>query len=107
VLVEIEALAGRLRAQLGDDAVITDRAQRRTYECDGLTHHRVVPALVVLADLTDVAGLEKLRLPDLDELTAIAEERFDAEHTMLHDARTRQGEQRRAGAGCLQRPGAR
>jgi glycolate oxidase len=52
VLVEIEALAARLRAQLGDAAVITDRAQRRTYECDGLTHHRVVPALVVLADTT-------------------------------------------------------
>jgi glycolate oxidase len=50
--VKIEALADRLRAELGDDAVITDPAERRTYECDGLTHHRVIPALVVLADTT-------------------------------------------------------
>jgi glycolate oxidase len=46
----VEALATRLRSLLGEEAVITDRAQRRTYECDGLTQHRVVPALVVLAD---------------------------------------------------------
>ncbi|MFI6676867.1 hypothetical protein [Kribbella sp. NPDC050470] len=62
MLVEIEALAARLRAQLGDEAVITDRAQRRTYECDGLTHHRVVPAPVVLADTTTaVAATVRLR----------------------------------------------
>jgi glycolate oxidase len=44
----IEALTRRLRDQIGHGAVITDEAERRTYECDGLTHHRVVPALVVL-----------------------------------------------------------
>ena len=44
----IDELAGRLRAELGDDAVITDRARLRTYECDGLTHYKVTPALVVL-----------------------------------------------------------
>ncbi len=32
------------------DALITELEQLRTYECDGLTGHRVVPALVVLAD---------------------------------------------------------
>lgn len=50
--MEIEGLAARLRARLGSAAVITDEAERRTYECDGLTHHRVVPAIVVLADTT-------------------------------------------------------
>lgn len=50
--MEIQGIAARLRAQLGDDAVITDLAERRTYECDGLTHYRVTPALVVLADTT-------------------------------------------------------
>ncbi len=44
----IDELAGRLRAELGDDAVITDRARLRTYECDGLTHYKVTPAIVVL-----------------------------------------------------------
>jgi glycolate oxidase len=44
----IEALTRRLRDQIGPGAVITDEAERRTYECDGLTHHRVVPALVAL-----------------------------------------------------------
>src|SRR5262249_60372242 len=32
----------------GPDGVITDPAELRTYECDGLTSHRVTPALVVL-----------------------------------------------------------
>ena len=42
------ALAARLRAELGDAAVLTDRAQLRTYECDGLAHYKVTPAVVVL-----------------------------------------------------------
>ena len=33
---------------LGPEAIVADPAQLRTYECDGLTGHRVVPALVVL-----------------------------------------------------------
>ena len=41
-------LAGRLRAVLGDDCVIDDLAERRTYERDGLAHYKVTPALVVL-----------------------------------------------------------
>jgi glycolate oxidase len=37
--------------------VITDRQELRTYECDGLAHYKVVPALVVLArDAGDVAA---------------------------------------------------
>src|SRR4029453_8290127 len=43
----IDVLAGRLRALLGDQRVISDRQQLRTYEGDGLAHYKVVPALVV------------------------------------------------------------
>jgi glycolate oxidase len=39
-------LAARLREVLGPKGVITDRQQLRTYECDGLAHYKVVPALV-------------------------------------------------------------
>jgi len=52
-VVAMEALAAvaeRVRAVLPEGAVITDRAQRRTYECDGLTHYRVVPGLVTLPE---------------------------------------------------------
>ncbi|MGN6089658.1 MAG: FAD-linked oxidase C-terminal domain-containing protein [Actinomycetales bacterium] len=42
------ALAVRLRAALGHDAVIDDHLRLRTYECDGLAHYKVTPALVVL-----------------------------------------------------------
>jgi glycolate oxidase len=44
----IEALIPRFRAIAGNDNVITDPLELRTYECDGLTSHRCVPALVVL-----------------------------------------------------------
>ncbi len=44
----ITALAARLRARLGTDAVIDDHQRLRTYECDGLAHYKVTPALVVL-----------------------------------------------------------
>jgi glycolate oxidase len=54
--MEVDAVAGRLRSLLGDDAVITDHQQLRTYECDGLAHYRVVPALVVLADSTEAVA---------------------------------------------------
>ncbi|WP_051426510.1 FAD-binding oxidoreductase [Jiangella gansuensis] len=37
-----------LLATLGPDNVITDPARLRTYECDGLTGYRVVPAAVAL-----------------------------------------------------------
>ncbi len=44
---DIPALAARLRAALRDAQVLTDRQQLRTYECDGLAHYKVIPALVV------------------------------------------------------------
>jgi glycolate oxidase len=47
-VVGVEALAARLRPVVGADAVITDPVRLRTYECDGLTHHRATPGLVVL-----------------------------------------------------------
>ncbi len=46
-------LAAQLRRALGDQAVITDHQQLRTYECDGLAHYKVTPALVVLAETTE------------------------------------------------------
>ncbi len=40
-------------AVLPDDAVVSEPEQLRTYECDGLTGHRVVPGLVVLPSTTE------------------------------------------------------
>jgi glycolate oxidase len=51
----IAALAAHLRSVLGDDAVIDDHLRLRTYECDGLAHYKVTPALVVLPE--DTAGV--------------------------------------------------
>jgi glycolate dehydrogenase FAD-linked subunit len=51
--VDALALAAPLRAVLGEDAVITDHQRLRTYECDGLAHYKVTPALVVLVETTD------------------------------------------------------
>jgi glycolate oxidase len=53
---------------LGDGAVVTDRAQLRTYECDGLTAYRSIPALVVLPVSTAqvafvVRRCHELRIP--------------------------------------------
>ncbi len=47
-VADLDVLAAQFVAQLGEDSVITDRQRLRTYECDGLAHHRVVPAIVVL-----------------------------------------------------------
>jgi glycolate oxidase len=49
----VSMLAQRMRTELGADAVITDEAARRTYECDGLTHYRAIPALVVLPETAE------------------------------------------------------
>jgi glycolate oxidase len=51
----IAALAERLRVALGPESVIDDHQRLRTYECDGLTHYKVTPALVVLP--ADSAGI--------------------------------------------------
>ncbi len=57
----LAVLGGRLRARLGDDAVVTDHARLRTYECDGLSQYRVTPGIVVLAEAADdvVATVEE------------------------------------------------
>src|ERR1700761_6543567 len=47
-MAAIDDLAGWLREELGPARVITDRQELRTYECDGLAHYKVIPALVVL-----------------------------------------------------------
>ncbi|MFC4059432.1 FAD-linked oxidase C-terminal domain-containing protein [Planomonospora corallina] len=39
-----------MEAALPPGAVITDPVRLRTYECDGLTHHRAVPGVVVLPE---------------------------------------------------------
>ncbi|MEV8633205.1 FAD-linked oxidase C-terminal domain-containing protein [Streptosporangium sp. NPDC051023] len=38
---------------LGPGSVITDPVRLRTYECDGLTHHRATPGVVVLPETTE------------------------------------------------------
>ena len=48
----VAAVAARLLRELDEGQVITDRQELRTYECDGLAHYRVVPALVVMARST-------------------------------------------------------
>src|SRR6476659_6849243 len=47
------ALAGDLKRLLPPDAVIEEPEQLRTYECDGLTGHKVVPSLVALPATTE------------------------------------------------------
>jgi len=44
------ALATAMREICGPADVLTDPLELRTYECDGLTSHRTVPALVVLPE---------------------------------------------------------
>lgn len=46
--MDVSQLAPRLRRIVGDDGVVTDPAELRTYECDGLTSHAAVPGIVVL-----------------------------------------------------------
>ena len=46
------AMAADFRRMLSPDRVIADATRLRTYECDGITGYRVVPALVVLPEST-------------------------------------------------------
>jgi glycolate oxidase len=46
----LAAVTARAREVLPPEGVITDHAQLRTYECDGLAHYRVTPALVVIPE---------------------------------------------------------
>src|ERR1051325_5812985 len=48
----LSAVAEVARRLLPAEGVITDRARLRTYECDGLAHYRVTPALVVIPEDT-------------------------------------------------------
>ncbi len=50
MITPLSRLAEGLRSTLGDHAVITDPVRLATYECDGLTHYRVRPGLVVLPE---------------------------------------------------------
>ena len=52
----VARLASTLRAVCGAAGVITDPLQLRTYECDGLTSHRTVPALVVLPETAEAVA---------------------------------------------------
>ena len=49
----MQRLVARLRAVLPARGLLTEPAQLRTYECDGLSHYRVVPAAVVLPETAD------------------------------------------------------
>lgn len=49
----LDELARHFRGLLGDTAVITDPVRLRTYECDGLTHHRATPGVVVLPETAE------------------------------------------------------
>ncbi len=42
-----------IRSAVPDGAVISEPEQLKTYECDGLTGHRVIPSLVVLPETTE------------------------------------------------------
>lgn len=50
---DLDRLVRHLRTALPERAVITDPQRLRTYECDGLASHRVVPAVVVLPETTE------------------------------------------------------
>ena len=43
----------RFRAIVAGDGLLTEPEQLRTYECDGLTNFRVLPAAVVLPATTE------------------------------------------------------
>jgi glycolate oxidase len=68
----ISAVAALARGMLPADGVITERSRLRTYECDGLAHYRVTPALVVIPE-------------DAEQLAAII--RCCAEHRVPYVAR--------------------
>ena len=54
-------VAAQARAIVGPDWVVTDGAQLRVYECDGLTNHRTVPGAVILPGTTEqVAAVVRL-----------------------------------------------
>jgi glycolate oxidase len=46
----VAAVTAAARAVLPEDGLIDDHIRLRTYECDGLAHYKVTPALVVLPE---------------------------------------------------------
>ena len=54
----LAAVTARARELIPAPGVIDDHAKLRTYECDGLAHYRVTPALVVIPeDAEQLAGV--------------------------------------------------
>ena len=51
--MDVDRLAARLRSDIGVLNVLTDRAQLRTYECDGLAVYKVMPAIVVIPETAE------------------------------------------------------
>ncbi|WP_456916438.1 FAD-linked oxidase C-terminal domain-containing protein [Geodermatophilus sp. SYSU D00708] len=49
----VAAVTRAVRAALPPDGLITDHTELRTYECDGLAHYRVTPALVAIPATTE------------------------------------------------------
>jgi len=59
--LSVTSLIPALTTICGEDAIITDPMELRTYECDGLTAHRCAPGLVVLPRTADqVAAIVKV-----------------------------------------------
>jgi len=57
----VPALVAELTSRLRPNQVLSDPVELRTYECDGLTSHRAVPLLAVLAESTaDVQAVVEL-----------------------------------------------
>jgi glycolate oxidase len=61
----LEQLIADCVRELAPEQVITDRAQLRTYECDGLASYRCIPGLVVLAQSTADVAFVVRRCADL------------------------------------------
>jgi glycolate oxidase len=60
-VMDVSQLAPLLRRIVGPDGVVTDPAELRTYECDGLTSHAAVPGVVVLPVTAEqVAGVVRV-----------------------------------------------
>ncbi|HVS67154.1 MAG TPA: FAD-linked oxidase C-terminal domain-containing protein [Mycobacteriales bacterium] len=55
-MTALAELTSACLARLKGSQVITEPAELRTYECDGLSSYRSTPGLVVLADSTDDVG---------------------------------------------------
>jgi glycolate oxidase len=64
-MTSLAALADACVRELGEGAVVTDRVQLRTYECDGLTAYRCIPALVVLPTTTEQVAFVVSRCHEL------------------------------------------